>query len=171
MTSDDQASKCLLVAPKACNNSPNIASNSPKMAQDSPIMAKDSSRFDPSRLQILARMPQDGYNIAQDYFKDSMSSSFYSKQYTTDMGTWQYNVLIDLLCLFVLIACNLWHANAIETALKPTKGITMSCLYELCWPRKTSLDEHAWSTAYNSITSLGTWQYNVFMNLLCLFVL
>ena len=134
-------------------------------------MAQHKSKFNSSRLQIHPWTPQDCPNIAQDYPKDSMSSSLYSKQYTTDVGTWQYNVLIDLRCLFVPIACNLLHANAIESALNHTKGTTMSCLGEFCWPRERSLDEHAWSTAYNFITGLGTWQYNVFIDLLCLFVL
>ena len=92
-------------------------------------MAQYSSKFDPSRPQILPRTPQDGPNIAQDYLKDSMSSSFYSKQYTTDMGTWQYNVLIDLLCLFVPIACNMLHAHAIDIVLNQMKERHHNVMY------------------------------------------
>ena len=48
----------------------------------------------------------------------------------TGVGTLQYNVVVDLTCLSVPIACNMLHTTAQETAFNQTKDTILSCLYD-----------------------------------------
>ena len=133
MPSDDEAPRCLLIAPNTCKDNPKIAPRLPKMHQDNPIMAQDNSKFAASSFQILPRTPQDGLRVVFVLLLErSLDEHAWNTAYNfiTGVGTWQYNVFIDLLHLFVPIVCNMLHANALVIALNQMKDTTMSCLYE-----------------------------------------